>query len=584
MDTLLKAAYARATTHNFLYTRHRDRWQFLLNSYVGGDEYKRGGYLHRYQLESDKEYARRIEQTPLDNQVKSVISLYISFLFRKTAERDLGDLETDSRIIDLLEDADLEGRNFNAFMREVAVWSQVFGHCWVAVSQPSVNAATLADQMAQGVRPYLSVLTPLVVVDWTWQRNPNGSYDLSMIRYIEEINDTFMIVKEWSKTEIITTQINIDKKEAASVETEPNQLGSLPFVQVYAERSPVRGIGLSLVDDIADQQRQIYCEQSEIWDSIRLDTHPSLAATQDTDVGTGAGALIRLPDNLPADLKPYILEFSGAPIEKIYASINERKKMIDGMANVGSVRSTEIREQSGVAIATEFALLNAKLCLLADGLELAEEQIWQLICDYLQLSWQGEIEYPGSFEMRDTERELQQLLSVYNAVQDPIKRAAIEHEMMELLGFEAEEVDNAAEANLELEEEGTDANGCPIVMTDKELNIANHKVCVEEANLGPARPSRPGVFWIQRADRLGITEEQSLAQTCSNCGFYVNTQTIKSCFQQNQQAGNIPQATEVDPSWENVANPAGYCLRWDITCTPTRTCDTWKDNGPIVGQ
>ena len=202
------------------------------------------------------------------------------------------------------------------------------------------------------------------------------------------------------------------------MQVEPNELGRVPFVLVYAERSPVRGIGISIIDDIADQQRAIYNEQSEVYESIRLDTHPSLAATADTDIGTGAGPLIRLPDNLPPELKPYILEFSGAPIEKIYTSINEHKKMIDSMANVGSVRATETRDMSGVAMETEFQLLNARLSSLADNLELAEENIWEWVGVYLGIPWDGEIEYPDSFAMRDTGRELDNLLKAYAVVQD----------------------------------------------------------------------------------------------------------------------------------------------------------------------
>jgi hypothetical protein len=436
MNELLSQAYARATTNNYLYNRHRLRWQFLLNSYVGGEEYRKGAYLNRYQLESDKDYARRLEQTPLDNQCKSIISLYNSFLFRKNPEREFSTMEYDPRVENILEDADLDGRDINGFMREVAVWSQVFGHCWVAVSKPNVDATTLADELAMNVRPFLSVLTPLAVIDWKWRREINGSFVLEMIRYVEEINDTEQTVKEWTEDEIITTIINTNQNEATDIQIEVNELSMLPFVLVYAERSPVRGIGLSVIDDIADQQKMMYNESSEIYESIRLDTHPSLAATQDTDIGSGAGSLIRLPDHLDPNLKPYILEFSGAPIDKIYTSINERKKMIDGMANVGSVRATEIREQSGVAIATEFALLNARLCLLASNLNLAEEQIWQWVGIYIGIPWAGEISYPSSFEMRDTDRELTQLVTAHNTVQDPLSRAAIEREILDLVDVE----------------------------------------------------------------------------------------------------------------------------------------------------
>lgn len=439
MQTLLTEAYARAMTTNYLYNRHRARWTYLLHSYVGGEEYRKGAYLHRYALESDQEYARRLESTPLDNQCKSIVSLYNSFLFRLPPKREMGSMEYDPRVEALLEDADLDGRNMDAFMREAAIWSEVFGHCWVAVSKPSVSAVTLADELAQGVRPYLSVYSPLAVTDWTWARQPNGSYQLKMVKFVEEINDTLTVVTEYTEEQIIKTTINIRKNEATDVQVEPNELGRVPFVLVYAERSPVRGIGISIIDDIADQQRAIYNEQSEVYESIRLDTHPSLAATADTDIGTGAGSLIRLPDNLQPELKPYILEFSGAPIEKIYTSINEHKKMIDSMANVGSVRATETRDMSGIAMETEFQLLNARLSSLADNLELAEENIWEWVGIYLGIPWDGKIEYADSFSMRDTGRELDNLLKAHSAVTDPAKKAAIELEMFDLIDVETVE-------------------------------------------------------------------------------------------------------------------------------------------------
>jgi hypothetical protein len=439
MQQLLQDAYNRATSQNYLYGRHRQRWQFLLNSYVGGEEYRKAAYLSKYQLESDAEYARRLQNTPLDNQCKSVISLYVSFLFRQEPKREFGSLENSPVLTQIIEDSDLDGRNINAFMKDVAIWSQVFGHCWVCVSKPNVGAITAADELALGARPYLSVLTPLVVTDWRWARQASGAYGLDMIKYVEEVNDTETIVKEWNKETIRTTIINNKKNEAIDYIEEVNELGQLPFILVYSERSPVRGIGLSIIDDIADQQRAEYNELSEIEQSIRLDSHPSLVATAETNIGTGAGALIQLPENLDPALKPYVLEFSGAPVASIYSSIEARRRMIDTMANVGSVRATETREMSGVAIETEFQLLNARLSAIADNLELAEEQIWQWVCEYVGVEWNGSIDYPDNFALRNVDNELKQLTTVYQTVQNAEMRAAIEHELSELVDLDLEE-------------------------------------------------------------------------------------------------------------------------------------------------
>ena len=198
MEMTLQQAYLRATATNLLYNRQRDRWQFLLDSYNGGDDFRAGAYLTRYQLESDREYQSRLKTTPLDNQCKSLISLYISFLFRTTPSRQWDAFEQTPVLADIIEDADLDGRDMNAFMKDVAILSSVFGHVWVCVAKPDIQAVTLADELAADVRPYLNVFTPLTVTDWRWARRPNGSYGLEYIKYVEEVNDTETIIREWT--------------------------------------------------------------------------------------------------------------------------------------------------------------------------------------------------------------------------------------------------------------------------------------------------------------------------------------------------------------------------------------------------
>lgn len=448
MDLTLAQAYIQATSANYLYTRYQKRWQFLYDSYQGGDDYRNGAYLQRYQLESESEYQARLNSVPLDNQCRGLISLYTSFLFRQEPDRDFGILEDNPTIEAMLEDADLDGRNINAFMKEVATWSSAMGHVWVCVAKPDVGAVTMAEEQMLGVRPYLSYYLPLAVTDWTWERQANGSYALSYIKVVEEVNGNTNRVVEWTKDTITTTIIDINKNTAEDYTVVPNGLGRLPWICVYGERSPVRGIGTSLVSDIADQQRLIYNELAEVWDSIRLDTHPSLVATEDTTVnGAAAGQIITLPQSLDPNLKPYVLQFQGGQIDKIYTSINERRKIIDSMGNVGSVRATETREMSGIAIETEFTLLNARLTNIADNLELAEEQIWQEVYAYLGYTWDGEIKYPDNFALRNVDNELDQLAKMKTLTARPEVQTEIDKRVAEILDID--EIYEAGEAEEE---------------------------------------------------------------------------------------------------------------------------------------
>ncbi|CAB5225937.1 Portal protein [uncultured Caudovirales phage] len=431
---------AQLTSGNKLYDTYQTIWKYLLESYVGGEEYRSAGHLTRYQLETQKEYSARLQATPLENHCQSVISVYNSFLFREEPDRDFGNNTQSFELEMFLRDADLDGRSLNAFMKDVATWSSVFGNCWIIVSKPNVGAVTVADEQAQGVRPYVSLLTPMVVLDWTWKRALNGRYELVYFKYLEDVNGDVRTVKEWTRDTITTTVVNVKNPEILEQTVEVNGLGKIPAVCAYNGRSTTRGIGISDITDIADQQRFIYNATSEVEASIRMNTHPSLVTTAETVIGTGAGSIIQMETNLDPGLKPYLLEFNGASVDSIYQAIKHAIDTIDKMANTGAVRAVESRTMSGVAMETEFALLNARLSEKADNLELAEEQMWQFWFEYQGEQWMGEIDYPGSFNIRDTSKEIEQLQTAASAAQDPKVRAAIDAQILDWLDLDEDEL------------------------------------------------------------------------------------------------------------------------------------------------
>lgn len=416
MDAIqkIKTEIDKYLSGNDIYNTYKKNWKYLLESYVGGEEYRRAGHLVRYQLETDAEYVARLETTPLQNHCSSVISVYNSFLFRNPPVRNFAEIQDMPELKDFLRDADLDGRSFDAFMKDVSTYNSVFGHTWILVVKPNVGATTRADEIAAGVRPYVSLLTPLTVLDWKWKRDVNGKYELSYLKYLEEVNGDVSVVKEWTTTNIKT--IIVDETSTKYEEIiEVNGLGKIPAIVSYNRRSVIRGIGVSDIADIADAQKFIYNATSEIDQSIRMDTHPSLVKTPDTIAGSGAGSIIHMPENIDSGLKPYLLEYSGAAVDKILQTIKETVDAIDKMANTGAVRATQSRTMSGVAMETEFSLLNARLSEKGDALELAEEQIWKLWCEYMGEEWNGTIVYPDSFNIRDTKNDLDMYLTASTA-------------------------------------------------------------------------------------------------------------------------------------------------------------------------
>ena len=395
----------------FLQNKHQDyqlmieRWNFYLRSYLGGEEYRTGSFLHEYAMELDIEYQNRINNTPIDNHCRNIISIYSSFLFRVPPTRNYGTLETDPSLESFLNDTDLDGQNFNAFMKNAQIYSGVYGNVWIFVDKPMSNAQTRAEELNQDIRPYLTMITPDNVMDWNYVRAASGRYILDYIKIREEVTSDGAYFRTWTPDEI--SYIFVPERGKVSVlETNPNPLGSIPAICLYNKRSPRQGIGISDLTDVALLQQSIYNELSEMEQLIRLSNHPSLVKTEGVEASAGAGAIISMPDDLDSGLKPFLLQPSGSNLSEIRSSIEQKIEMIDRATHMSGVRQTKTQVQSGIALQTEFENLNSVLSEKADLLENAEEQIWSLWARWQGKSFDGEIDYPDSFNLRDYASDL----------------------------------------------------------------------------------------------------------------------------------------------------------------------------------
>tara|TARA_E500000318_G_scaffold57904_1_gene53635 strand:- start:635 stop:2032 length:1398 start_codon:yes stop_codon:yes gene_type:complete len=393
-----------------LYDNYATRWEYYIRSFLGGEEYKGGRYLQEYNLELENEFEKRLQFTPLDNHCRNIVHIYSSFLFRVAPTRQLGSLEDDPTVPMFLDDADLEGRSYNSLLREVQTYASVYGHCWLLIDKPNSNARTRAEELQQEIRPYMNIYTPENVIDWDWERAASGKYYLSYLKIREHRSREKDVYRIWYLDRIDTVELQrMGAKEPKLIDSVPNPLNQIPAVCLYNQRSYDRGIGVSDLTDVADLQRAIYNELSEIEQLIRLSNHPSLVKTRDVDASAGAGAIIELPDNVDPALKPYILQPSGQNLDSVLKTIQTKIDAINRLTHVGAVRSTSERTVSGVALRTEFQLLNARLSEKANLMQLAEEQIWRYYAKWQDKAFDGKIIYPESFDLRDWATDLEVL-------------------------------------------------------------------------------------------------------------------------------------------------------------------------------
>ena len=402
-----------AYTRNEALDTHKDyseavsNWEYYIRSYNGGYDYMVGQYLNRYNLELDNEFNQRLANTPCDNHCKNIIQIYSSYLFRVKASRDFGSLADEPSLESFLKDADLEGNNFNSVMKSAQNYASIYGHCFMILDKPNVTTNTRAEELDQEIRPYVSIVTPENVLDWNFKRELNGKYTLDFLKVREEVDKnggTYM--RMWYLDRVDTIYLKDDRSEPTLIDTAENKIGKIPAVILYNAKSHKRGIGQSDLTDIADLQKAIYNEYSEIEQLIRLTNHPSLVKTAGVNASAGAGAVIEMPEELEPNLKPYLLQPSGQNLTAIMDSINNKVESINRIAHTGAIRTTKQAVSSGIALQTEFELLNARLSEKADNLEIAEEQIFRLYAIFQDATFDGEINYPDSFNIRDYASDL----------------------------------------------------------------------------------------------------------------------------------------------------------------------------------
>lgn len=451
------------------YSQYSQQWEYLYRSYTGGDEYKTGAYLRKYLGEDEapgSQYVQRIISTALDNHCKTVVDVYRSFLFRNSPYRSFGMLGYDTRIEEIKEDIDLEGKDTDAFMKALNDWLTVYGTMWILVDKPAYQAQTQAEEMELGIRPYAAMISPVAVLDWKYEMDISGRRNLVYFKYVEDRQQDRDTVRIWTPESItkivatkvvkpitarnltvygqgqdVTTELTYD--EVVSYEEYANPLGYIPVINARATDSLIPGIGVSDLNDVADIQRSIYNKLSELEQTIRISNHPALVKTAETKAAAGAGAIITMTDDLDPGLKPYLLEPTGASVDGIIKAIDMEVESIKRITHLSAVQASRGSAMSGVALQTEFQLLNASLSERADQLEIIEEKIWEYIFAWMGLEEPDdfEIEYPDSFDLRDSHLDLALYKSALEVVPTPAFKKAIYSRIAKMvLGEECEEV------------------------------------------------------------------------------------------------------------------------------------------------
>ena len=305
----------------------------------------------------------------------------------------------------------MDGTSLNEFMKTVQILGGVYGVVWVVMDKPAVTAATKADEIRSGLRPYVRLFTPEDVIDFEFTTALNGATRLSYLKTKTE-NETRLgravTVIEWTVETIKTTKILESMIVGEPVEI-TNPLGAIPAVLYSNQKSTVRGKASSDIEDIAGMQISIYNDYSELTQMIRGSNHKTLVKNPGDQATSGAGGVILMDPDAPSDKKPYLLQADAEALAGLLAAIEKKTEAINRMAHLTPVRTYRSMAASGVAIETEFQILNTLLAEKAAQLALTENQLFRIFCRWEEVDYDAAnvvVTYPQRFELRDRRADL----------------------------------------------------------------------------------------------------------------------------------------------------------------------------------
>ncbi len=392
------------------YNEFKERAEFYERSYKGGDEYREGDYLNRRDLESDEKYKRRKAIATYTNYAAPIQDTYIDYLMGGAIARNFGRLANTPSFESLLQDADGMGRSYYGFWKIAATVSGVQGFCAVVVDKPASNAQTRAQELAQGIRPYFALYEGYDVVNWQFTRE---GWKKSLDWVILEEDSGFENVEQYRIWYRNRWEVWHQPKggEADLVDEGEHPLGVVPVVFVSNKDNGEDVTGVSDLKDIAEICRKIYNIDADIEEVRGMTAFPFLEVPERKDdegnvivVGSG-NALTFDPDNPQA---------RAAYVEPSHSSIKvmleERQKAIEDLrwqSRLAFDVTGESRQvPSGYALEVLNEKLNSLLRSKAATMEHAEEAALRLFALWEGVEFDGSIDYPNQFGLRDTAEDI----------------------------------------------------------------------------------------------------------------------------------------------------------------------------------
>lgn len=446
------------TSRHSLYERYIKDWKLSRDAYYGGTEWKNGKYLRQYSsdlstpsetintyvtddsgtvigkstaavttVSSAKDlnnsnfddgsfYSEKLDNTPLYNYVKLIVSEYNSILFRNPPQRDL---PVNNEVEDFIVNVDGEGNSINEFMALVDIYTTIYGVCHVSCIKPEGNSV-----------PKWRIHKPEEITNWKYSYREDGSLSLESVVICLEEADDYKVYRHITADSFETVWVGEDEDyepeiDSANLEdlgdgawriVQVNELGYIPLTTIYQSVKVYNNVGTTVVTDVAQIQRSIYGDMAEIYAAITYGAHPVTIVDETTDqinggnLGAEPGSKVLVAASLSGE-PTHVFDFKSPEL----AAISEIRELIDNkvqkLSQVAMLRSEDLvrASRSGEQIEQYDDKLAALIRRKATNLENAEHKLWRVWFDWLNINYYPTISYNRQYNKRALDHELNEL-------------------------------------------------------------------------------------------------------------------------------------------------------------------------------
>jgi len=379
-------------------------------------------FLPKHPAESEESYQVRLNSTTLYNGFADTVSKMVGKVFSKPV---ILDENVPGQIVAICDNIDGQGRNLTAFALDAFKDALIDGISFVLIDFPVVSvegrAATMADQITQGAKPYTVLVCADNLIGWK-SANVNGAQVLTEARIKETFTEPDQ-KDEWAEVKV--EQIRLLRPGSFELwrkqQDGPNAgkwflygeglttLPYIPLIPVYTNRVGFYE-GEPPLMPLAELNLEHWISSSEQRKSLTFARFAMLVLTgvdANSAVDVGPDKVLKLPQGATGGY----IETSGAGIE---AGRLDLEAIQERMTHAG----LSIKVQSTVGVTATAAAIDSTdadsaLMAAATALEDSLNQVLYAIAGYLGLPDGGTVQLNKSFAQKQPTGNVADLSTLY---------------------------------------------------------------------------------------------------------------------------------------------------------------------------